>query len=231
MALTLDDPIPPPSLLIGEQQERRFRHLLDDLADDSVRETAEAVAREIADAATMTAALRIIFEMATARNAGAQAFARLCREMRERISDTVVDAELHDAKGRPVGGPALFTKYLLNVCVERQNLAVTAPPEAADRYVRFLCELFKEPRLITARTMHTCAQLLLRDADTLREEDISRMCALLEDIGQLLDSGKGTAYMDIYFARLRTLSDSHELSGPLRHRITSVLRLREGGWR
>lgn len=73
--------------------------------------------------------------------------------------------------------------------------------------VKFIGELFKL-QMLTERIMHECVKKLLSNVDNPEEEEIESLCKLLSTVGQLLDTAKAKAHMDVYFQRMKELTKS-----------------------
>jgi len=77
--------------------------------------------------------------------------------------------------------------------------------------IKFLSELFKQ-QMLTERIMHECVKKLLGNVENPEEEGIESLCMLLKTVGQLLDTPRARAYMDVYFTRMKELSNSINVS-------------------
>ena len=60
--------------------------------------------------------------------------------------------------------------------------------------------------MLTERIMHECINKLLGNLDNPEEEEIESLCKLLATVGQLLDTQKARAHMDVYFSRMKELT-------------------------
>ncbi|KAG1824451.1 armadillo-type protein [Suillus subaureus] len=94
-----------------------------------------------------------------------------------------------------------FDEYYAAEKARRQGLVL----------IRFIGELFKL-QMLTERIMHAYVKRLLGDIENREEEKIESLCQLLRTIGQLLDTPKARARMDVYFTRMRELGKSHNVS-------------------
>lgn len=56
--------------------------------------------------------------------------------------------------------------------------------------------------------MHECIKKLLGNVHDPEEEDIESLCKLMTTVGLLLDTQKGRAHMDVYFQRMRELTQN-----------------------
>jgi len=73
--------------------------------------------------------------------------------------------------------------------------------------IRFIGELFKL-QMLTERIMHECVKKLLGNVDNPEEEEIESLCKLLTTVGNILDTQKARAHMDVYFSRMKELTKS-----------------------
>lgn len=73
--------------------------------------------------------------------------------------------------------------------------------------IRFIGELFKL-QMLTERIMHECVKKLLGNVENPEEEEIESLCKLLTTVGQILDTQKARAHMDVYFSRMKELCKS-----------------------
>jgi translation initiation factor 4G len=77
--------------------------------------------------------------------------------------------------------------------------------------IKFIGELFKL-QMLTERIMHECVKKLLGNVENPEEEEIESLCKLLSTVGQILDTNKARAHMDVYFSRMRELSNHPNVS-------------------
>jgi hypothetical protein len=199
------------------------------------------MSRTQTDGRTLIQVIRLIFEKATDEAAWSEMYARLCRKMMEQISTEIQDEGIKNAEGNPIVGGQLFRKYLLNRCQEDfergwalKDAAASAgaarPNEdgavrtAASSYytslkarlrglglVKFISELFKV-QMLTERIMHECVKKLLGDVDNPEEEEIESLCMLLTTVGKLLDTARAGPHMDIYFTRMKELTQNPKVN-------------------
>ena len=73
--------------------------------------------------------------------------------------------------------------------------------------IKFIGELFKL-QMLTERIMHECVKKLLGNVENPEEEEIESLCKLLTTVGQILDTPKARAHMDVYFSRMKELTKS-----------------------
>ena len=197
------------------------------------------------DGQTLTLVIRLVFEKATDEATWSSMYAALCKKMHERLSPNVTDESARDKHGQLIVGGQLFRQYLLSRCqadfergwstresLEEQQSAVVAASGAApgeevfsDEYyalqkakrrglglVKFIGELFKL-QMLTERIMHRCILKLL---DEPVEEDIESVCQLLKTVGPALSGPKGKEPMDMYFGKMRELSQDLSISQRIR---------------
>ncbi|KAL1678239.1 armadillo-type protein [Schizophyllum commune] len=197
------------------------------------------------DGRTLFQVHRLVYEKAIDEPLSSELYARLCRKMMEKISPKVQDDDIRNAEGKPITGGQLFRKYLLNRCQEEfergwsdeQARAGAGKPELySDEYyaaqkvkrqglglIQFIGELFKV-QMLTERIMHQCVQKLLDNVDNPEEEEIESLCKLLTTVGELLDTPRAHAHMDVYFARMKELTKKPTVSPRLRF-LLQVLRM------
>lgn len=84
--------------------------------------------------------------------------------------------------------------------------------------VKFIGELFKL-QMLTERIMHECIKKLLSNVDNPAEEEIESLCKLLTTIGQQLDTQKASKHMDVYFTRMRELSQSSKIASRMQYML------------
>ncbi|KAK0195864.1 armadillo-type protein [Armillaria mellea] len=92
--------------------------------------------------------------------------------------------------------------------------------------VKFMGELFKV-QMLTERIMHECVKELLMNHE---EEDIESLCMLLTTVGQLMDTTKARAHMDVYFSRMKVLMKSLNVNSRMQFMLQDILELREQKW-
>lgn len=88
--------------------------------------------------------------------------------------------------------------------------------------IRFIGELFKL-QMLTERIMHECIKKLLGNVENPEEEEIESLCKLMTTVGQILDTQKAHAHMDVYFARMKELTKSPNVNS----RMAFMLRVCE----
>ena len=84
--------------------------------------------------------------------------------------------------------------------------------------VRFIGELYRLS-MLTERIMHECIKKLLANTDNPEEEDVESLCRLLTTVGKGLDNAKAKQHMDIYFTRMKMISDNLKISSRIRFMI------------
>ncbi|KAG1746330.1 armadillo-type protein [Suillus lakei] len=95
--------------------------------------------------------------------------------------------------------------------------------------VKFIGELFKL-QMLTDRIMHECVKKLLGNVENSQEEEIESLCQLLKTVGQLLDTPKARAHMDVYFTRMKELGMSLNVSSRMQFMLQDVIELRDRKW-
>ncbi|KAL1938534.1 hypothetical protein VTO73DRAFT_11557 [Trametes versicolor] len=95
--------------------------------------------------------------------------------------------------------------------------------------IKFIGELFKL-QMLTERIMHKCVKKLLGSVETPVEVEIERLCKLLTTVGQILDTPKARAHMDVYFSRMKELCKNPNVSAQMQFMLQEVIELRERKW-
>ncbi|PBK86898.1 hypothetical protein ARMGADRAFT_471303 [Armillaria gallica] len=95
--------------------------------------------------------------------------------------------------------------------------------------IKFIGELFKL-QMLTERIMHECVKKLLWNVENPEEEEIESLCTLLTTVGQLLDTAKARAHMDVYFSRMKELTKSPYVSLRMQFMLQDIIELRERKW-
>ncbi|KAI8970822.1 hypothetical protein BD414DRAFT_501765 [Trametes punicea] len=95
--------------------------------------------------------------------------------------------------------------------------------------IKFIGELFKL-QMLTERIMHECIKKLLGNVENPEEEEIESLCKLLTTVGQLLDTPKARAHMDVYFSRMKELTKSPNVNSRMQFMLLDVIELRERKW-
>ncbi|EIW54413.1 ARM repeat-containing protein [Trametes versicolor FP-101664 SS1] len=95
--------------------------------------------------------------------------------------------------------------------------------------IKFIGELFKL-QMLTERIMHQCVKKLLGSVENPVEVEIERLCKLLTTVGQILDTPKARAHMDVYFSRMKELCKNPNVSAQMQSMLQEVIELRERKW-
>ncbi|KAJ3854735.1 armadillo-type protein [Lentinula lateritia] len=95
--------------------------------------------------------------------------------------------------------------------------------------IKFVGELFKV-RMLTERIMHECVKKLLGNAENPEKEEIESLCKLLITVGQVLDTPKARAHMNVYFDRMKELTKSSNVNSRMQFMLQDVIELRERKW-
>jgi translation initiation factor 4G len=95
--------------------------------------------------------------------------------------------------------------------------------------IRLIGELYKK-KMLTERIMHACIQKLLGQYQDPDEEDVEALCKLMSTIGEMIDHQKAKEIMDIYFERMKTLSNNMNLSSRVRFMLKDAVDLRKNEW-
>ncbi|PWN49489.1 hypothetical protein IE53DRAFT_141109 [Violaceomyces palustris] len=143
-----------------------------------------------------------------ASNEKAEAEAKEAEERGEKPATDVKEAEL------------LSDEYYEAQKAKRRGLGL----------VRFIGELFKLS-MLTERIMHLCIKKLLSNATDPEEEEIESLCKLMTTVGKLLDTEKARGHIDVYFQRMREMSQNEAtINSRMRFMLLDVIELRESGW-
>ena len=82
----------------------------------------------------------------------------------------------------------------------------------------FIGELFKT-QMLTERVMHKCIKRLLANVENPSEEEVESLCKLLTTVGNIIDTPKARAHMDVHFSRMKGLSENKNVNS----RVASML--------
>ncbi|KAG1760093.1 armadillo-type protein [Suillus occidentalis] len=93
----------------------------------------------------------------------------------------------------------------------------------------FLGELFKR-QMITECIIHECVRKLLCNVEHSEQEELESLCQLLQMVGQLLDTRKARAQMNVYFMRMKELSKGLDVSFRMQFMLQDVVELRDRKW-
>ncbi|KAJ8662192.1 hypothetical protein O0I10_001885 [Lichtheimia ornata] len=192
--------------------------------------------------------IELTFEKACDEPNFAMMWAQLCRKMYDVITD---DIKWQDKEGNIVSGLNLFRKFLLNRCqhdFERgwktkiPQLEENSSDMMSDEYyaavkakrqglglVQFIGELFKL-HMLTDKIMIDCLARLADDPSNAVDEETETMCKLLTTVGQRLDVPKTRRWLDAYFARMKEMTESPNLSSRIKFMIMDVFDLRKNKW-
>lgn len=115
---------------------------------------------------------------------------------------SIAVAAAAEAHGRALGEVVFSDEYYALQKAKRRGLGL----------VKFIGELFKLG-MLTERIMHRCILKLL---DEPAEDDIESVCQLLKTVGASLSGPKGKGSMDMYFGRMKELSEDTDISQRIR---------------
>ncbi|KAI0663947.1 armadillo-type protein [Cubamyces menziesii] len=100
------------------------------------------------------------------------------------------------------------------------------------RLVAFLCELFRLGA-VAERPVHECIKEILCNAESAEnpgEEEVESLCKLWTSIGQLLDTPKAAAHINVYVGHMAMLTKSPNISSRARLMLLNAIDLRERKW-
>ncbi|KIM77830.1 hypothetical protein PILCRDRAFT_98521 [Piloderma croceum F 1598] len=127
--------------------------------------------------------------------------------------------EANDKKKDSDDEPVLYSEeYYTAQKEKRQGLGL----------IKFLGELFKL-QISSERIMHECVKKLL-SVENPEEDKIESLCKLLTTVGQILDTNKARAHMNVYFSRMKELTRSGSVSSRMQYMLQNVIELRERKW-
>ncbi|KAF8622721.1 hypothetical protein AX15_006812 [Amanita polypyramis BW_CC] len=131
------------------------------------------------------------------------------------------DQDVKDANEKSTDGEvALYSGgYYVAQKVKRQGLGL----------IKFIGELFKL-QMLTERIMHECIKKLLGNVENPEEEEIESLCKLMTTVGALLDVVKARKHMDVYFQRMKELTQSLNVSSRMQFMLQDVIELRDRKW-
>ncbi|XP_058179710.1 uncharacterized protein LOC131298334 isoform X2 [Rhododendron vialii] len=172
-------------------------------------------------------------------------YAQLCSHLGERLPSFPSDE---------LGLKITFKRLLLNNCqqafegidkIRKELTQITASEQELerrdnDRMIKIrtlgnICligELWKQ-KMLTDRIVHEIIQKLLgHDTKTCpEEENVEVVCQLFNTIGKKLDETPALRhYIDIYFSRLKELSENPQLAPQVRSMVRDVIDLRASNW-
>ncbi|KAI0696675.1 hypothetical protein C8T65DRAFT_583280 [Cerioporus squamosus] len=123
------------------------------------------------------------------------------------------------AEGNKEGETIFSDEYYAAQKAKRQGLGL----------IKFIGELFKL-QMLTERIMHECVKKLLGNVENPEEEEIESLCKLLTTVGQILDTPKARAHMDVYFSRMKELTKSPNVNSRMQFMLQDIIELRERKW-
>ncbi|KAG1746343.1 hypothetical protein EDB19DRAFT_353109 [Suillus lakei] len=135
-----------------------------------------------------------------------------------KASDDQATKTAHQKMGME-GAELYFDECYAAEQVHRQRLGL----------IKFIGELFKL-QMLTERVMHDCVETLLDNTENPEEEEIEILCQLLKMVGELLDTPKAHAHMDVYFTRMKELGKSLNVSPRMQFMLQDVFELRDRRW-
>ena len=206
---------------------------------DSISDQIIAWTNKSKDGRTLNQVIGLIFEKAIDEPKRSEMYALLCHTMMMGISPEIRDNDVKTWDGGRIISGKLLRKYLLSRCQENFDYGwvskeATGRAAAAneqkknanelfDEYfasqeaghrglslIKFMGELFKL-HMLTERIVHECVKKL-GNVENPDEEVLEGLCQLLRTCGSLLDVPRTRAQTDVYFARMKELSNSGNVS-------------------
>jgi translation initiation factor 4G len=193
-------------------------------------------------AATLAETISIVFDKAIWEPGFCSMYADVCVRLSK---------ELPEFPAEDGGKPVTFRRILLNTCQEEFEGAGKAREElrtieneaeknsATKRVkvrtmgnIKLIGELFKK-KMIAEKILHACVSDLLGPPKTEPpEENIEALCNLLATVGKEMDASPKLPkqMMEMYFARIKALSESNNLDSRIRFLCRDVIELRKAKW-
>jgi len=197
----------------------------------------------IDDADILAETISIVFDKAIWEPGFCSMYADVCLRLSKELPEF--------PSAEPGGKPTTFKRVLLNTCQEEfegagkareelANIADAAERNAATKRVKvrtmgnikLIGELYKK-HMIAEKIMNACvADLLGPPSQTPPEENVEALCNLLVAAGKELEASPKLPkqMMDMYFARLKALSESEAMDSRVRFLCRDVIELRKADW-
>ncbi|KAG1746344.1 hypothetical protein EDB19DRAFT_1873438 [Suillus lakei] len=131
-------------------------------------------------------------------------------------SDDKMNKAVNEQKGLE---EVAVDEYYAAQKAKRQGLGLTT----------FLGELFKR-HIIAECIIHECVKKLLGNVENVEEKELESLCQLVKTVGQLLDTRKARAHMDVYFTRMKELGKSHNVNPRIKFMLQDVIEMRDRKW-
>ncbi|KAL1352852.1 hypothetical protein HN51_016833 [Arachis hypogaea] len=229
---------------VEEAKQRQLKAILNKLTPQNFEKLFEQVkAVNIDNAVTLTGVISQIFEKALMEPTFCEMYANFCSHLAAELPDFSEDNE-----------KITFKRLLLNKCQEEFERGEREQEEAnkADEgevkqsneqreekrtkarrrmlgNIRLIGELYKK-KMLTERIMHECIKKLLGQHQDPDEEDIEALCKLMSTIGEMIDHPKAKVHIDVYFERMKSLSNNMNLSSRVRFMLKDAIDLRKNKW-
>ncbi|GAU43850.1 hypothetical protein TSUD_174680 [Trifolium subterraneum] len=227
-----------------QAKQRQLKGILNKLTPQNFEKLFEQVkAVNIDNVVTLTGVISQIFEKALMEPTFCEMYANFCFHLAAALPDLSQDNE-----------KITFKRLLLNKCQEEFERGEREQEEAnkADEgevkqsdeereakrskarrrmlgNIRLIGELYKK-KMLTERIMHECIKKLLGQCQNPDEEDIEALCKLMSTIGEMIDHPKAKEHMDVYFERIKLLSNNMHLSSRVRFMLKDTIDLRKNRW-
>ncbi|XP_004492237.1 eukaryotic translation initiation factor 4G-like [Cicer arietinum] len=227
-----------------QAKQRQLKAILNKLTPQNFEKLFEQVkAVNIDNVITLTGVISQIFEKALMEPTFCEMYATFCFHLAAALPDLSQDNE-----------KITFKRLLLNKCQEEFERGEREQEEAnkADEgevkqsdeereakrtkarrrmlgNIRLIGELYKK-KMLTERIMHECIKKLLGQFQDPDEEDIEALCKLMSTIGEMIDHPKAKEHMDVYFERMKSLSNNMNLSSRVRFMLKDAIDLRKNKW-
>ncbi|CAJ2669951.1 unnamed protein product [Trifolium pratense] len=227
-----------------QAKQRQLKGILNKLTPQNFEKLFEQVkAVNIDNVVTLTGVISQIFEKALMEPTFCEMYANFCFHLAAALPDLSQDNE-----------KITFKRLLLNKCQEEFERGEREQEEAnkADEgevkqsdeereakrskarrrmlgNIRLIGELYKK-KMLTERIMHECIKKLLGQCQNPDEEDIEALCKLMSTIGEMIDHPKAKEHIDVYFERIKLLSNNMNLSSRVRFMLKDTIDLRKNRW-
>ncbi|PNX90109.1 eukaryotic translation initiation factor 4g-like protein [Trifolium pratense] len=227
-----------------QAKQRQLKGILNKLTPQNFEKLFEQVkAVNIDNVVTLTGVISQIFEKALMEPTFCEMYANFCFHLAAALPDLSQDNE-----------KITFKRLLLNKCQEEFERGEREQEEAnkADEgevkqsdeereakrskarrrmlgNIRLIGELYKK-KMLTERIMHECIKKLLGRCQNPDEVDIEALCILMSTIGEMIDHPKTKEHMDVYFERIKLLSNNMNLSSTARFMLKDTIDLRKNRW-
>lgn len=198
------------------------------------------------DDETLQRIIKLIFDKALEEVKFCKMYAELCRRLSVKLTPEATDGQKQvnmfkrllltrcqtefesSCKGSKTELPANFEELSAE---EKLDVADknTKAKKAMLGNITFIGELHKI-HMLPERIMHECIKSLLGDIKNPSYDDIESLGRLMTSVGPSLDHPQAKAYMDLYFVRIKEMSQNKNLPSRIRFMLEAVMELRQNKW-